>query len=344
MKFDFVIGNPPFHDETLGDNNTYAPQIYYKFLDAAYEISDKVEMIHPGRFLFNAGSTPKAWNKKMLKDEHFKVMHYEAFSGDIFPNTDIKGGVAISYRDKDRNYGAIDIFTPYQELNSILTRVKKHPAFSSLKDIVVTSYAYHFTKQLYEDFPELKGSLSEGHEYDLKSNVFKKMPDIFFDEMPEDGNSYISIIGRIENKRIFKYVKEIYIKNVINLHSYKVILPGAMGAGKFGEAITTSFIGNPGVGSTETFLSIGCFDNYKEAENVEKYIKTKFARTLLGVKKRTQANTPEKWEYVPLQDFTTFSDIDWSQSIETIDKQLYKKYNLSDEEIDFIETKVKGME
>ena len=69
MKFDFIVGNPPYQDETLGDNKGFAPPIYDKFMDAAYEVADKVELIHPARFLFNAGSTPKAWNRKMLEDE-----------------------------------------------------------------------------------------------------------------------------------------------------------------------------------------------------------------------------------------------------------------------------------
>ncbi len=65
---------------------------------------------------------------------------------------------------------------------------------------------------------------------------------------------------------------------------------------------------------------------------------------LLGILKITQDNPPEKWKYVPLQDFTSSSDIDWSKSIAEIDQQLYAKYDLSDEEIDFIETHVKEMD
>ena len=68
MKFDYVIGNPPYQDETLGDNGTYAPPVYNLFMDETYKVADKVELIHPARFLFNAGSTPKAWNQKMLED------------------------------------------------------------------------------------------------------------------------------------------------------------------------------------------------------------------------------------------------------------------------------------
>lgn len=90
-------------------------------------------------------------------------------------------------------------------------------------------------------------------------------------------------------------------------------------------------------------MSIGSFDSINEAENVIKYIKTKFARLMLGILKVTQAITPGKFKYVPLQDFTADSDIDWSKSIAEIDQQLYKKYGLTPDEINFIETHVKEM-
>ena len=89
---------------------------------------------------------------------------------------------------------------------------------------------------------------------------------------------------------------------------------------------------------------MGGFETKQEIEYMLKYIKTKFARTLLGVLKVTQDNNADKWLYVPMQDFTDKSDIDWTLSVKEIDKQLYKKYNLSDEEIEFIEEKVKEME
>lgn len=131
---------------------------------------------------------------------------------------------------------------------------------------------------------------------------------------------------------------------MVNLDKFKIFIPKANGVGSFGEVISSPIVGNPGDGSTETFLSIGIFDTNYEVETTLKYIKTKFARAMLGILKTTQDITPDKWKYVPLQDFTSSSDIDWSQSIANIDKQFYKKYNLSDEEINFIETNVKEME
>jgi hypothetical protein len=91
-------------------------------------------------------------------------------------------------------------------------------------------------------------------------------------------------------------------------------------------------------------LGFGPFQNKKEAENGLKYIKTKFARSLLSIKKVTQDLNGDKWEWVPTQNFSDKSDIDWSKSVAEIDRQLYKKYGLTEDEINFIETNVKEME
>ena len=342
MKFDFVLGNPPYQDETMGNNVSYAPPIYNRFMDEVYKIGEKVELIHPARFLFQAGRTPKIWNQKMLRDEHFKVMYYEADSKKVFPNTNIKGGIAISYRDSKKGFGAIDTFTPYNELNSILKKVKRKN-FISFRTIIVTSYAYHFLNQLYIDLPQLKGKLSKGHEFDLKSNVFEKMEIVFLEKRPQDGREYIRILGRFNNERCYRYIRSDYINCVVNLYNYKVFLPGATGTGQYGEPIATPLLGSPLEGSTETFLSIGKFHSQKEAENAAKYIKCKFTRAMLGILKRTQANTPGKWQWVPLQDFTLTSDIHWSKSISEIDRELYIKYGLNEDEVEFIEFHVKEM-
>ena len=342
--FDFVIGNPPYNNELTGDSNTATP-VYNNFMDAVYEIAEKTELITPARFLFNAGYTPKDWNKKMLNDEHFKVLSYFSDSAEVFANVDIKGGVAITYRDCHENFGAIHVFSPYETVNNILKKVLNHRNFSSIKDIIVTSFAYHFTSFLYDENPQLEGRSSKGHKFDIQSNAFSVFPEIFFNDSPNnDQKNYIRILGRDGNNRCWKYIKRKYITNVSNLDKYKIFYAKATGAGKFGETLPEPIVGTPGDGGTVTFLSIGHFDSLEETEHCIKYTKTKFARTMLSVLKVTQDNTPSKWEYVPLQNFTTTSDIDWSKSISEIDQQLYKKYGLSDKEITFIETNVKEME
>ena len=281
----------------------------------------------------------------MLNDNHFKVMEYEEDCSKVFSNTEIKGGIAITYRDSEKDFGTIEIFTPYPELNTILHKIRGNRDFSSMSEVVISSYSYHFKEQLYTDFPELIGRLSKGHELDLKSNVFEKMPEPFLKEIVDNRTAYLKILGRESNERIYRYIKKEYVRDdVCNLYTYKVFLPGATGNGDFGETISMPIIGEPGTGSTETFLSIGILQNEKEARNVIKYICSKFVRAMFGILKRTQANTPDKWKWVPLQNFTDKSDIDWSVSIANIDKQLYKKYELSEEEIAFIENNVKEME
>ena len=163
MKFDFCIGNPPYQEEQISENadgslKNYAPPVYDKFMDAAYEVADKVELIHPARFLFNAGSTPKVWNEKMLNDEHFKVLHYEEDGHRVFPtlSTPLRGGVAITYRDRGKKYGAIQAFTKYPEVNDILHKVIYSEHFDSLMNIVYSRTAYRLTEAMHRDHPEAR--------------------------------------------------------------------------------------------------------------------------------------------------------------------------------------------
>ena len=92
MKFDFVIGNPPYQDNDTQSKNNFAPPVYHLFMDAAFSVATKVELITPARFLFNAGGTPKTFNQKMLSDQHFKVLRYIQDSELVFPGIGIAGG------------------------------------------------------------------------------------------------------------------------------------------------------------------------------------------------------------------------------------------------------------
>lgn len=122
MKFDYVTGNPPFNTESVGANENDTP-LYHYFYDAAFQISDKVELITPGRFLFNAGGTPKEWNEKMLNDVHFSVLYYEGDASKVFAGKSINGGIAIGYRDTTKVFEPIGIFTAFPELNNILLKI-----------------------------------------------------------------------------------------------------------------------------------------------------------------------------------------------------------------------------
>ena len=178
----------------------------------------------------------------------------------------------------------------------------------------------------------------------IGSSVFELMPSIFFEEKPDDGHEYAKFLGLIKSKRVHRWLRRDYMKFPDNFEAYKVLVPKSNGSGALGEVLSTPVIGLPVIGHTETFISIGCYDNLTEAENTLKYIKTKFARAMLGILKVTQHNPRAVWRYVPLQNFKADSDIDWSQPIPEIDRQLYRKYNLSDDEIAFIEEHVREMQ
>lgn len=338
-KFDFVIGNPPYQEDSKGDNES-DKSLYHYFYDSSFKIADRVELITPARFLFNAGYTPKKWNEKMLNDDSFKVLYYTPDSASIFPGKDIKGGIAITYRDSNKNYGAIKNYTPFEELNSIMKKVDRLKE-ESLSEVVSNRGIYKYSKKAYEEEPE---ELSKTADSRIAPSSFERMPELFKDEDPLNGHQYVQIYGLLNSKRVYKWFRRDYIKDVDNLHKYKVMIPKANGSGTFGEILSMPIIGSPLIGFTETFISIGETDSKVEAESTLKYIKTKFARTMLGVLKVTQNNAKPTWKYVPMQDFTNKSDIDWSKSIPEIDRQLYAKYNLSQEEIDFIEKNVKEME
>ena len=310
MKFDVVIGNPPYQDDIGAGSDT---PIYNYFMDNAYRISDKVCLITPARFLFNAGGTKKTWNDKMLNDEHLKVCFYEQKSSEVFPNTDIKGGVAITYRDAKQIFGKIGVFSHFTDLNDIYKKVSYELSLNgNLGDIL-----YKFNNI----------NISNNKNYKkLEANIFSVLPELFSDI----SISEYKVFGLLNKKRVYKKPISNFIKDNGNLYKYKVLVPKANGSGAIGEVLSTPLIGEPLIGEpligyTRTFIGFGSFDRMIEAENLLKYVKTKFARTLLGVMKVTQNNeTAETWKCVPLQNFTNNSDIDWSQSIAQIDQQLYK--------------------
>ncbi|MBO1306477.1 Eco57I restriction-modification methylase domain-containing protein [Enterococcus sp. 669A] len=337
MKFDVVIGNPPYQEEGKSRDEP----IYHLFMDESYRIADKVLLITPARFLFNAGQTPKQWNRKMLSDEYFKVESFYKKSSEVFPNTVIKGGVAITYRDTDKKFGSVGVFTDYELLNSIIHKVVKlNP--DSLSSVVYPTGNYRFSKDFFDIFPQAESMQGKGTKSKIISKSFALMDFAFSTEKQSEDD--VRFLGRVDGKREFKWINKKLVSPPEAFENWTVFVPKANQNGIFGEVLTSPLVGEPFVGHTDTFMDIGNFSDEYQANSLLKYLKTKFSRAMLGVLKVTQDNPRGVWKYVPLQDFTESSDIDWSKSIPEIDQQLYAKYGLSEEEINFIETKVKEME
>ena len=341
VNFDIAVGNPPYQEE--GFNNGRKLPIYDSFMDISYTISQQAVLITPARFLFEAGQTAKDWNRKMLNDEYFRVMMYEPDASTIFSNAEIKGGVAISMRDSKKKCGKIGVFTAYTELNSILKKVSSAEEGNVKLDSIISSQGiYRFSDKLFAEHPEVETLSGNGTGAKIISKIVDLLPTVFMDT-PETGTTCVKFLAKTKAGRQFKYIRREYLQDNPYLDTFNVMIPESNGSGAF-ETLVAPLIAAPGEGSADTFISMGMFATEAEAECLRKYIKTKFARALLGVKKVTQHNPKATWEYVPMQDFSAASNIDWSKTIGEIDAQLYAMYNLTAEEIAFIESKVKEME
>lgn len=285
----------------------------------------------------------------MLDDKHIKSIAIFQDSRKIFPNTDIKGGVL--YLTYDFNYDGkakikvIDLdektydqigylnstlsgyFIPYGELVSIHSKIAQNVNLSKENIQKITS-----------------SSKPYGLRTDFFKNPTKYGVDKIFDT--RQNKSDIEVIGLEKSKRTIKYLPSSFklSKGEDTIYKWKLFAGKAMGSGFFGEKLPQLPVGPPGQIATETFIRIGDFETEFEAKSLQKYFYTKFFRALLGILKNTQDAPSRVYQLVPLQDFTDDSDIDWTKSISEIDQQLYKKYELSDEEIAFIEEKVKSMD
>lgn len=256
------------------------------------------------------------------------------------------GGVCISLydREKENPDGPIEVFTPYPILNSIRQKVEKLSS-ESLSTIISSDSIYHLSDQALLDHPEISTIVSKGHDHDIRTNAFTQLKNIiFFETKPDDTHEYVQLLGLYNRQRKYFWIRRDYLQEPESFLQWKVFLPQSNGSGNLGETLSTPLIGTPLIGSTQTFLSIGGFSTQEEAENCFKYIKTKFARVLLSILKITQANTRNKWWYVPLQDFTSKSPIHWKESVSHINQQFYTYYGLTEEEQQFIESHVKEMD
>lgn len=343
-KFYAVVGNPPYQAEK--DDNGRQPPIYDRFMDEVYNVGERVELVTPARFLFNAGQTPSNWNEKMLADEHLRVLRYEADSSKVFPNTDIKGGIAVTLRDSTRTYSPVGVFTVHEKLNSIINKVNALAGDAPRLDSLFASQrCYKFSDQFYvenADDPVVRKALEKGPRIKIVSSLMQKLPKVFIDkEVPDEGE--VVFLGRIENRRQKRCIARRFLQENAYLDSYKLLIPEANNSGAYGETLADPLVGCPGEGTSDTFLNVGPFQTPDEAWHLRSYYKTKFFRALLGAKKVTQHSPSQVWRTIPLQDFTSESDIDWSKPIADIDRRLYAKYGLDDSEIEFIETHVKEM-
>jgi len=342
MKFDAIVGNPPYQDEGGSGGNNDAP-IFQHFCEIGIKVSKKYSsLLIPARW-FAAGRENLIgdFRRNMLNNKNIQKLHVFSNSKDLFPDVEIKGGVCFYLENKDFDdkceyildrdgtiekdniyLNTFDILIREPKLSAIIKKVEKLPSENTVDSIISA------------DTP-----------FGIPSNpkTSTKNP---FSVYPKKSNNHNISLYHIENsKRKIEYVDANDLKkNTQDIEKYKVFIPGGYGAG---ETFPHQILGVPEIASKKSVCSQSylyvAFSNKIEGENFIKYLRTKFFRSLVSSVKITQSAPKRVYRFVPLQDFTSKSDIDWKQSIEEIDKQLYKKYKLTKEEIKFIEDMIKPM-
>lgn len=338
MKFNAIVGNPPYQEMDSGVKNSAnknsAKNIYPYFVKVSKKLHpDYISLIMPARW-YAAGKGLDDFRHEMIRDKHIIKLFDYVDSKDIFPTVEIKGGICYFLRSKNEEKPCDIVYHNGDEIQ-YSTRYLHEFGDVYIRDERIISIAHKVMDSEFDGFDTI---VSTRKPYGLTSDFFKH-PDKF--GLPEIYDEKISsndlvIIGRENNSRVLKYVPQNYpLPKKDGLDKYKLFVNWVYGDGKLGhDNRPTPLIGKPGELCTETFLEIGPFENEIEAKNALKYMETKLFKLLVGINKTTQNASKRVYIFVPIQDFTESSDIDWNNSVS---EQLYEKYNLTQEEQDFIE-------
>lgn len=324
MKFDVVIGNPPYND----DDTKVATAIYSRFVEDGMEMADKCSaFITPARW-YASGRGLDHFRKLMLTQHKIKKLVDYEDEKQIFPNQTIAGGVCYFLADKEDNK-LCEITSVKRDKSSTTTSRELDKLTIFVRD---TKALEIIDKIMDEKFYALSVGVQSVDYFNVKDNPY------VCDDKKDD--SMVPIVDAYG----FLYANREDLNDEHNLiDKYNVIVTHAIGSKDYVLPKTMRIL-PIGQACSVTYLCIGATNNKDNAENLLKYIKTRFVRFLIKQAISGINISSKSFMFVPLQDFTSSSDIDWSQSIADIDKKLYKKYNLTDAEISYIESTIKPMD
>lgn len=333
MKFDAIVGNPPYGMDNGGNNKL---PIFTDFVNISKYLEPKYfSLIMPSRWLQGGNRGLDEFLQEMITDT--RISYFSDFTDPkiVFPGVEIKGGVCYFLWDKyhngkchyllhDKN-GNIEESRRFLKADSCNTFIRYKLCLSILEKV---------QDKEEDSFSKL---VSMREPFALKSDFFTKYKKYGFATLSsskiKDG---ITVYGYYNSKRAVRYLpaNAPIKRNRESIPLYKAFIPKAYGCGAIGEEIPTPILGTPMSVCTETYYLVGGFKTGDEVKNLISYLKTKFFRLLVGLKKITQNTTHRSYDFVPIQDFSK----PWT------DAELYAKYGLTQEEIDFIESMIKPME
>jgi len=333
MKFDVIIGNPPYQLSDSG-HGASAGAIYPKFVEQAKKLNPRfLTMIIPSRWFAGGGRGLPNFRKNMLNDDRLRMIHDFPNAGDCFPGVEIKGGVnyflwerdnkgsclvsthdrnkIISKADRPLIVEGIDTFIRYNDAISIIKKVSKYSE-DSFSNLVSANDPFGFDVRKSNSMRRIKPK------YKLKK--FRDSIAFYYNGWKRNGIGYID--------RIFVR------KNNNWISKHKILVPKAIGTGDSKKDIIKPIVPKKDSCCSETYIVIGPFDSKRIINNVLDYINTKFFHFFVSLKKNTQETRRNVYQLVPMQDFK----ISWT------DEKLFKKYGLDNDEIEFIESMVRSME
>lgn len=330
MKFDIIIGNPPYQLTDGGGTGSSSIPIYNLFVEQAIALNPKyISMIIPSRW-FSGGKGLDNFRNLMINDKHIRVLHDYLNDKECFPNNAIEGGVCYFLRDNTYN-GECSIYTHTQNgnVNKSVRYLSSDGGDIFIRDENALKILQTVLKKDFVSFDNIVSS----------RNPFKIGEPTAICQI-DPSNNY-KVLGYFERQRSYRYLKDgIKISQGQNLvDKWKLFISKADGAaGQIGNPIPARImgkaeLGEPNVICSETYLVVGPFKNKTEAENVLAYMQTKFFRFMVGIRKNK--NMPkETYKSVPLMDFSKV----WT------DKELYEYFGLSKEQVDYIEKMIQELD
>ncbi len=341
MKFDAIVGNPPYQ-EIVGNansNKSLGKQLFPSFIIMSTKFADMVSLITPSKW-FTAkgqdGSYPKL-REYVKNNNHFEIIKNHLVN-DVFPEVTLG---SLNYFLYNKNYTGNCKFcevTPSGE-NEVIRPLFENGMDKIFPFNIMSNYIEKITKR--NDFVSLMTKTTSRNPFGVPDSNDR------FDKVTtkeKDDKHKVKILCAYEEIRWIESAQITRNKSLVK--KWKVFTSKMNGgAGNLFDdkkvaILGRSFIGEPNSICSGALIAIGSFEKKTEAVNLQKYMKTTFLRFLVGMLKSSQALYQNVYQYVPLQDFTNHSDIDWSKSISNIDKQLFKKYELAEEEISFIKEKI----
>lgn len=323
MKFDVIIGNPPYQLNDGGGRDSAAIPLYDKFVQKAKQLAPHfLIMIIPARW-YTGGRGLDDFRDNMISDTRMKVIHDYPETDDCFPGLNIRGGVCYFLWDS-LYHGDCTIIN---HIKGKMIEMKRPLKEANIPLLIRYNQSISIMKKVLK-FKEvsLGKYVSTSKPFGMRSNF----------------SDFTSIQTEMHSIKLYRFgengyvAKKIIVKNENLIDRYKVLVSKASpGGDEYPHSIVSQpIVSEPNSVCTETYLVIKDVDSRIEAENLVSYIKTRFFRFMMSLVKNTQNISKASYTFVPLQDFSH----PWT------DEMLYRKYNLSSDEIAFIESMIRPME